>query len=834
AVTFAEYTSTQVIPSGTLFIGTYLIDAMAINDVYYRYAKDSMGLYNQQIMYYKSELDSGHWKDIISAVGLSDILPTSTSVQDADLMQYKITCVIDERGIARNPDDGTETDIFTMTNPYDMQAIPELLPLKTIFDSGAVSQDTSDVSNRYTADVLYRFFNYDGTGENYSVVIIRNKAYRDYLYDHPNKTASIIGTNIIPMNVTVDITEDEVKYVTELAEKTLHLSCNMPQSEDRYPEQPAAFFDQILAWAEYYSNNRFANRRDSNGISRPYILPFENFKQSEWELFDRREDWKNPQSYMFMINGPISTPDQREFVNRWLSDSTIDYHETYTVPAHFLNNRWDSFIPAQTYAYPPYALTPENITDARLNDVFYAVTGKNSTNGDFSATLSFGSGWGQFTYLMYRYMDWMRNMYDIRDDVTYEMDEILEELNDLYRTERDAGNTYEADTLMRLMSRVDATRRAEIYYNMVYNEDNNYVVGPTLIYLTGLLQNGQGHLGQNFEFISGAEETNYSANNATLSVAEDALVQCQQKYFYYKGLSFGEGETVIKQKEYELSLKVMNSDNEEERRSALHDLAILYNVEESAIVDKSEERRIIDEMIPTAEDNYSTAIHETAGEDYLIAAADPSTSKATLREYLELQKEQANTEVVELQLLIKAYALRQNKSQGTLFINRRLDWANAQIAGIQTEDPFGKYARDSLNAHIKWLKDILKEVKNGTLNGNEPEEEADPKMTYQAQLLTALDNNDLAGAREADELIAKADAEASGGSTDGGLDDGTGGTDGDLTGDTGGTGELINEFREKIMEDPGDNENVPKYVDALGVLGDPNIRDMGDYMERYG
>ena len=71
AVTYFRYTVTdkRTIPAGTLFIGTYLIDAQAINDVYYRYAKDSMGTFNQQIMYYKSELDSGHWKDILSAAG---------------------------------------------------------------------------------------------------------------------------------------------------------------------------------------------------------------------------------------------------------------------------------------------------------------------------------------------------------------------------------------------------------------------------------------------------------------------------------------------------------------------------------------------------------------------------------------------------------------------------------------------------------------------------------------------------------------------------------------------------------------------------------------------
>nr|MCR4796883.1 hypothetical protein [Lachnospiraceae bacterium] len=508
AVTYFEYTDGGVdeskVPAGTLFIGTFLIDAQTVNDVYYRYAKDSMGMANQPIMYYKSELDEGHWKDIVSAVGLTDILPASANVETADLMRRNITCVIGSDGIPRYPDDGTEADIFTMSNPYDMAQVPELLPLKTLLDSGAVSQNTSDISNRYAADALFRFFNYDGCGDNDSMMIIRNKAYRDYLYDHSDAETikKTTGPNPIKRAVPVNITQEEMDYIVSMTTQQLKLECNMPQCEDKYAGHGDAFYDQILAWAEYYGNDKFKiNNTYGGNVSHPYIFPIEDMAASEWELDNRRADWKNPQSYMIIINGKIGTDDQKAFVDRWLKDSTYLAPDniTYTMSGQFAANHGDN-----------------------INDMFYAYTGLNYWGGDTSTKFELGSKWNEFSIMIYHFMDWMRNMYDIRDEETDKTDQTLRELNALYRQKRDIANTVdeeeegedeeseeakaaraaratarenaknEADTLMRLMSRVDATRRARIYYNLVYNEKNNYIVGPTLPYLLNLLENGIG------------------------------------------------------------------------------------------------------------------------------------------------------------------------------------------------------------------------------------------------------------------------------------------------------------------------------------------------------
>ncbi len=903
-VTFFQYTQTHFIDPGTLFIGTYLIDASAINDVYYRYAKDSMGIMSQNIMYYKSELDGGNWKDIISAAGLSDILPTSTTVPSADLNKYKITCVVGKDGIPRYPDlpatdPNSECDIFTMTDPYDMAAVPELVKLKLMFDAGVVSQNTADLSNRYTADILYRFFNYDGCGDNKSMMIIRNRGYRDYVYDHPEDGKTIVGQNPIPMSEKLPaaakdikkftyITKEEIMYVTDLQDKALHLSCNMAQTVDRYQDHPDAWIDQILSWMEYYGNRKFNN---VNG-GRPIILPIEDMADSQWERLNFNQDPLNPQRFMFIVNGVPSTGDQREFINRWMSDSGFQTGSTHYEDSKgnrvdnpgdaygfdkswydlykknpiekynvFKDNNYSNvkgdnkyyliamgvnsetrYVAAKaTYEYfkniengtykevpDTYYLTYDyiNANKDKMNFVFYAQTGVYDGGQTFNLKFVEGQKWKDFKNLIYRYMDWLRNMYDIRDDVTYTCDDHLKNLNALYKKERNAGRIDQANTLMELMSHVDATRRAEIYYNLVFNEDNNVVLGPSLMYVLDLLMDGKGKVGQNYTFISGDTDGSYASNDAILTAVEDAVENCQKKYYDYASMSLSDSENLLKEKEYELSNLILASRNDTDRSTYLDRLDSLYNIMDMAIVDKDREKTMIDELLEESEERYAEKIHDVASPDYTELASTPGVTKATLRANLELQKDEANTKVSELQFLIRGYALRSNMSQGILFINRRLDWAQAQAADIQMEDPFGAFAKESLDEHIKWLKDILAKVKNGTLSGDDTED-VDADAYLQGDLLDALDNNDFELATKIGEEERDPNAGGSGTGDDGNGGAGGGDGDGGLTTSTNPFQELIDKLEEKILDDPdGANRDPKPLIEALGQLGDANLPNL--------
>lgn len=150
----------QTIPAGTLFVGTWLMDAQTVNDTFYHMALNSMSEANQQIMYYKSELAGNRWKDIYGANSLESILPISENVQDTELMNYYVSVVVGSDGIPKSAKTGEAVDIFSLSDPYQMESIPELRALKMQFDSKVVSPSDQG-SKRYIYERLDRFFKSD-------------------------------------------------------------------------------------------------------------------------------------------------------------------------------------------------------------------------------------------------------------------------------------------------------------------------------------------------------------------------------------------------------------------------------------------------------------------------------------------------------------------------------------------------------------------------------------------------------------------------------------------------------------------------------------------------
>lgn len=162
-VTYSQYISkrTTPIPSGMLFIGTWLIDAKALNGTFYRMAMESMMADDQQIMLYKSELSSSSWKDIYGATGLESILPLADSVKETDMLDYYVGVVIEKDGIPRWAKTGQVVDVFSIIDPYDLDNLPELKALKMLYDSDLLSENEEKKSSTYIKQRLRRFFNCD-------------------------------------------------------------------------------------------------------------------------------------------------------------------------------------------------------------------------------------------------------------------------------------------------------------------------------------------------------------------------------------------------------------------------------------------------------------------------------------------------------------------------------------------------------------------------------------------------------------------------------------------------------------------------------------------------
>ena len=416
--------------------------------------------------------------------------------------------------------------------------------------------------------------------------------------------------------------------------------------------------------------------------------------------------------------------------------------------------------------------------------------------------------------------EWYRHMSNTRDEVTDEADDELENLQRMYAPMRSAGYTEEADILMTLMSKVDATRRAEVYYNLTLNDHNRHILGPTLNYINKALRTGNGEMGLVYKsvYVPNTDDYHYNPDDATIGMLDDAIADCQNAYIKYSSRALANGTTVLTAREYEASMNVIQTaQGTSDFNAVLSDLNVLgdiYNIEDSAVIHKNRENDLLNDLIPQAGEKFAGRIHESVDSDYQVLAANQATTESTLKS----QKAKASGAAAELQQLIKAYCLRLNEYDGTRFINGRLDWCEQQRSAISI-DPYGKYATQALEEHIAWLEEILEKVKNGTLLSDDGEEEQTDKNKYTAQLLDALDEGDLTAAAEAEKKIEEFESDN--------LNfDGSGGT-GDDTDDNGTEG-LIKEIERDVINNlEGDNEEaLVDDIKALGVLGSKRLEEI--------
>lgn len=244
-ITYRDYVLSlpedQPIPVGTLFIGTWLIDAQSMTEPFYQMAVDSMSTYNQQVMLYKSELSSGYWKNIYGATGIEDILPTAENVPESEtnedgtiggMAAYYIDIVVGSDGIPRRAKTGQEVDIFSLVSPYEMETLPELRAMNAIFYSNMLQPGGPSVSNNYLHWELYRFL-IDDQPYDYTVTDIND----------PNYTKTV--------TLTKEEFQEGCDYILSVANKTdIAFYAQNPQQDVRMEESGRGFLNSLELTAD--------------------------------------------------------------------------------------------------------------------------------------------------------------------------------------------------------------------------------------------------------------------------------------------------------------------------------------------------------------------------------------------------------------------------------------------------------------------------------------------------------------------------------------------------------------------------------------------------------
>lgn len=144
---FDETTSVHInaaeIENATLLIGTHLIHISAMQDEIYEIAANSESESNQMERYYKSELADGRWFRITSADSLKDITAEGTAVENQVIEDLFLTHHTRADGITYDLRTGQAVCIFDIKNPYDLEQLSELEPLKLQYDILTDKKDKS-------------------------------------------------------------------------------------------------------------------------------------------------------------------------------------------------------------------------------------------------------------------------------------------------------------------------------------------------------------------------------------------------------------------------------------------------------------------------------------------------------------------------------------------------------------------------------------------------------------------------------------------------------------------------------------------------------------------
>ncbi|MCR5790479.1 MAG: hypothetical protein K6G83_11390 [Lachnospiraceae bacterium] len=249
----------------------------------------------------------------------------------------------------------------------------------------------------------------------------------------------------------------------------------------------------------------------------------------------------------------------------------------------------------------------------------------------------------------------------------------------------------------------------------------------------------------------------YSPDNSLLDSVSDCAQGCQTSYNNYQADALSDSDTILGHAEYEYSNQVIEEASSDGAGGPITLLRDIMNIEQGTIKHSDSEKALLDNsLLNLGESKYQSAVSEGAGSAYTNAlsmgAGGASADNALDEQYAEVESARS-----ELEYLIDAYKQREEAAKAHTYIQGAISWTNG-LYGSVPGDAFSSRATGSVDNHMKWLKDLDKQVKASDESlKSKLDELSDKKAELQRKRDEALDKNDLAGAKEYDAKIAAVD-----------------------------------------------------------------------------
>ncbi|MDR1292737.1 MAG: hypothetical protein LBJ91_05015 [Clostridiales Family XIII bacterium] len=316
----------------------------------------------------------------------------------------------------------------------------------------------------------------------------------------------------------------------------------------------------------------------------------------------------------------------------------------------------------------------------------------------------------------------------------YDLDlEALQSYYTLVGQDEDANDKLAA--IQGVMSSVDAARRAE-------------TLGIVETTLTGFVEEVQ-------------STTTAAFTDADLRTAlNDSLLNVQTSLTEQEGRMLSQGVTELSNVRYTASMSLIQHAKDGDNAACGVDVAKLIdltNIESGSIVNQESEASLLSgELIPGATQRLTALLYAGENAEY-AAAGSAGAVDAVLRAVATEALAGMNMARGELESFISGYARRVNAEDSVTFVDARITLTTDWFDGIPN-DAFFENSSSCVNDHIEFLTNLKRQLEIA-LGGSELDQLMEQKAAAQTEYMDALDRNDLAGAKAAEDKIAGIDAQ---------------------------------------------------------------------------
>ncbi len=337
---------------------------------------------------------------------------------------------------------------------------------------------------------------------------------------------------------------------------------------------------------------------------------------------------------------------------------------------------------------------------------------------------------------------------ETHNDATNTVEQQMDALQNYYNVlnENDGGETEKAK-VQQVLDALDASRRAEVFTILEAALDT---------YLQELSTMTDSH-SQNED---GSEETEPAAavDTSLQSAVSDSLNNVRTSLIEQQGKMLAEGTTTASRTEYRLCTQLVSDAQANNHAACDTDVAQLIsldNILNDVISDQEAENTLLnDSLIPDATAVYTSALAAGVNADYTAAQAQNAAS-ALLNGIARENESVLNSYRNELENFITARTTRMGSQDAMSYIDDRLSLTESWIPTVPN-DAFRTGADSSISSHIDFLTQLRRQLELAS-GGNEADALIAEKALLQQQMMSCLDENDLAGAQAIEDQIAALD-----------------------------------------------------------------------------